>query len=155
MAHNHHAAGEAPHNHTIQIGLFVLFLIIWILDSFILRFTPYVYVMPFFFNIFLGIPIIIVGIYMTSRSHIVFETDEPTVVDTGLYDRVRHPMYLGTILLYVGSWTTTLSLLTLIPLLLVLIGYNYLASAEERILTEKFGDEYLDYKKRVSKWVPI
>ena len=156
MSHNHHhAAGEAPHNHTIQIGLLIGFMINWILDSFILRFTPYVYIMPFFFNIFLSIPIIIAGIYLMSRSHIVFEADEPTVVDTGLYSRVRHPMYLGTILLYVGFWTATLSLLTLIPLLAVLLGYNYLANAEERLLTEKFGDEYLEYKKRVSKWVPL
>jgi protein-S-isoprenylcysteine O-methyltransferase Ste14 len=156
MAHNHHhAAGEAPHNHTIQIGLLVFYVIIWILDSFILRFSAYVYIMPFFFNIFLGIPIIITGIYLMSRSHIVFETTEPTVVDTGAYARVRHPMYLGAILVYVGLWVTTLSLLNLIPLLVVFIGYNYLASAEERILTEKFGDKYLEYKKRVSKWIPI
>ncbi|MFX1342322.1 MAG: methyltransferase family protein [Promethearchaeota archaeon] len=155
MTHNHHTAGEAPHNHTIQYGLLVSFLIIWILDSFILRFTAYVYIMPFFFNIFLGIPIIIAGVYLASRAHIVFETPEPQVVDTGLYSRVRHPMYLGSILLYVGFWVTTLSLLTLIPLFAVIIGYNYLASAEERMLTEKFGDEYLEYKKRVSKWIPL
>ena len=98
---------------------------------------------------------IIAGIYLNSRSHIVFETPEPKVVDYGVYSRVRHPMYLAAILLYIGFWTTTLSLLTLIPLLAVLIGYNYLASAEEHILTEKFGDEYTDYKKRVSKWIPF
>ena len=111
--------------------------------------------MPFFFNITLSIPIIITGIYLTSRAHIVFETPEPQVVDTGLYSRVRHPMYLGSILGYVGFWVTTLSLLTLIPLFAILLGYNYLATAEEHILAEKFGDEYLEYKKRVSKWVPI
>jgi protein-S-isoprenylcysteine O-methyltransferase Ste14 len=154
MAHNHHTAGEAPHNHTIQIGLLIFFIIIWILDSFILRFTAYVYIMPFFFNIFLGIPIIIAGIYLNSRSHIVFETPEPKVVDYGVYSRVRHPMYLAAILLYVGFWVTTLSLLTLIPMLATFIGYNYLASAEERLLTDKFGDDYLEYKKKVRKWIP-
>lgn len=154
MTH-HHTAGEAPHNHTIQIGLLLFFLIIWILDSFILRFTAYVYIMPFFFNIFLGIPIIIAGIYLNSRSHIVFETPEPKIVDYGVYSRIRHPMYLAAILLYIGIWVTTLSLLTLIPLFTLLIGYNYLASAEERLLTEKFGDKYLEYKKRVSKWIPL
>lgn len=154
MTHNHHTAGEAPHNHTIQYGLLISFLIIWILDSFILRFTAYVYIMPFFFNIFIGIPIIIVGLYLASKAHIVFETPEPQIVATGLYSRVRHPMYLGSILGYVGFWVTTLSLLTLIPLFAVLIGYNYLASVEERILTERFGDEYLEYQKKVRKWIP-
>ncbi len=154
MTHKHHATGEAPHNHTIQYGLLISFLIIWILDSFILRFTAYVYIMPFFFNIFLGIPIIIAGLYLASRAHIVFETPEPQIVDTGLYSRVRHPMYLGSILVYVGFWVTTLSLLTLVPLFVVLLGYNYLASAEEHILTKKFGNEYLEYKKKVRKWIP-
>lgn len=154
MIHKHHTAGEAPHNHTIQYGLLISFLIIWILDSFILRFTAYVYIMPFFFNIFLGIPIIITGIYLASRAHIVFDTPEPQVVDTGLYSHVRHPMYLGSILLYVGFWAITLSLLTLFPLFAVLIGYNYLASVEERLLTDMFGDDYLEYKKKVRKWIP-
>ena len=154
MTHKHHTAGEAPHNHTIQYGLLISFLIIWILDSFIFRFTAYVYIMPLFFNIFLGIPIIIVGLYLASKAHIVFETPEPKIVETGLYSRVRHPMYLGSILGYMGFWVTTLSLLTLIPLFAVLIGYNYLASVEEQILTEKFGDEYLEYKKKVRKWIP-
>lgn len=154
MSHKHHTAGEAPHSHTIQYGLLVGFLIIWVLDSFIFRFTAYVYTMPFFFNIFIGIPIIVAGIYLTSRSHIVFETSEPQVVDSGLYSHIRHPMYLGSILLYVGFWATTLSLLTLFPLFAALIGYNYLASAEERLLTDKFGDDYLEYKKKVRKWIP-
>lgn len=154
MTHKHHTTGEAPHNHTIQYGLLISFLIIWILDSFILHFTAYVYLMPLFFNIFLGIPIIIAGLYLASRAHIVFETPEPQIVDTGLYCRVRHPMYLGSILVYVGFWVTTLSLLTLIPLFAVLIGYNFLASVEERILTDKFGDDYLEYKKKVRKWIP-
>jgi protein-S-isoprenylcysteine O-methyltransferase Ste14 len=63
-------------------------------------------------------------------------------------------MYLAAILLYVGFWVTTLSLLTLIPMLATFIGYNYLASAEEQILTEKFGNEYIEYKKKVRKWIP-
>ena len=109
---------------------------------------------PFFLNIIPGIAIIIGALYLMSRSHIVFTTPKPMVVDTGVYAHVRHPMYLGSILLYVGFWVCTLSLLSLIPLFAVIIGYNYLASDEERILIEAFGDDYLEYKKRVPKWIP-
>jgi protein-S-isoprenylcysteine O-methyltransferase Ste14 len=154
MSHSH-PAGEARYNHILQIGLFVFFIIVWILDSFVFRFTAYVYIMPFFFNIILAIPILIAAGYLMSRSHIVFEGSEPQVVDHGVYAYVRHPMYLGSILLYVAFWVITLSLFALIPLLAVIIGYNYLASYEERLLEDKFGDEYLTYKKRVRKWIPL
>jgi protein-S-isoprenylcysteine O-methyltransferase Ste14 len=168
MPHEHtHVAGEAHHSHTIMIGLFIFFIIVWILDSFIFRFTSLLWLIPLGISLpigldFLavliailpGIVIIIFGFYLMQNSHIVFETKEPQVVDHGLYARVRHPMYLGAVLLYVGFWVTTLSLLTLIPLLTVFIGYNYLASYEERLLEAKFGDDYLAYKKRVPKWIP-
>ncbi|MFX1510373.1 MAG: methyltransferase family protein [Promethearchaeota archaeon] len=155
MPHEHtHSAGEARRSHTIQLGLCLFFIIVWILDSFIFRFTAYVYYFPFFLNIPTAIPVFIVAAYLMSKSHIVFEGSEPHVVDHGVYAHLRHPMYLGSILLYAAFWITTLSLLTLIPLLAVIIAYNYLASREEELLETKFGDEYLTYKKRVRKWIP-
>ncbi len=152
--HYKHVGGEARRSHTLQIGLFVFFILVWALDSFIFRFTAYVYLIPFFLNVVLAIPIFIVSGYLMSKSHIVFEGSEPHVVDHGVYAHVRHPMYLGSILLYVAFWVTTLSFISLISLLVVIIGYNYLANAEEHILEEKFGDKYLTYKQRVHKWIP-
>jgi protein-S-isoprenylcysteine O-methyltransferase Ste14 len=155
MPHEHpHVAGEARHSHTIQISLFLFFIIIWILDSFIFRFTAYVYHVPLFLNVLAAIPVFITAAYLMSQSHIVFEGEEPHVVDHGVYAHVRHPMYLGSILLYAAFWVTTLSLLSLIPLLTVILGYNYLATQEEELLEAKFGDEYQDYKNRVRKWIP-
>ncbi|MFX1317849.1 MAG: methyltransferase family protein [Promethearchaeota archaeon] len=172
MPHEHtHLAGEARRSHIIQIGLSIFFILVWILDSFVFRLTSYLWLLPlyivmiigfsnltyilsFLLSIIPGLFIIIAGIYLMSRSHIVFEPTEPKVVDYGLYARIRHPMYLGSILLYLGFWITTLSLLTLIPLLTVIIGYNYLATGEEHLLEAKFGNDYLDYKKRVPKWIP-
>ncbi|MFW9986944.1 MAG: methyltransferase family protein [Candidatus Odinarchaeota archaeon] len=153
-ANHNHVAGEARRSHQIQIGLFIFFLIVWILDSFLLRITPLVYLVPLYLNVIPGIIIIIGALVLMQKSHIVFEGPEPHVVTTNVYSRVRHPMYLGSILLYFGFWITTLSMITLFPLLCVIIGYNYLANAEERLLKEKFGVEYLEYKKRVGKWIP-
>ena len=136
-------------------GMFVLYIIIWILDSFIFRLTALVYIIPFFVNIIFGIIIVILSLWLTSKSDIVFEGSEPRVVDTGPYAHIRHPMYLGMVLVHVGIWIITLSLISLIPLIVVFIGYNYLANDEEHRLEAKFGDEYLAYKKRVRKWIPL
>ena len=171
-----HVAGEARRSHAIQIGLFIFFIVVWITDSFFLPFLwifytsclwsmpvnlsffiglwPATYLLGYLILILPGVAIIVLGLFVMSRSHIVFEVKEPKVVDYGLYARVRHPMYLGSILLYVGFWVATASLLTLIPLLAVIVGYNYLASKEEELLIAKFGDQYLNYKKRVPKWLP-
>lgn len=173
---HHHAAGEARRSHAIQYSILIFFLLIWILDSFIFPFlgffnSAYLWAIPvyvaslmgiggfgfapaYLIPIVPGILIIVLALYLLSRSHIVFEVKAPKVVDYGLYARVRHPMYLGSILMYLGFWVTTLSLLSLIPLLAAIVGYNYLASKEEELLIAKFGDQYLNYKKRVPKWLP-
>ncbi len=155
MAHTHstHMAGEHSLSHQIQIGVFTFYIIVWILDSIIFRLSPLVYFVPFFLNIIPGAIIIIVALLLMQKSHMVFDEIEPKIVDTGVYAHVRHPMYLGSILLYVGLWTTSLSLLSLIPLLVVIIGYNFLASAEEKLLEARFGHEYQEYKNRVRRWL--
>ncbi|MDO8055868.1 MAG: isoprenylcysteine carboxylmethyltransferase family protein [Candidatus Hermodarchaeota archaeon] len=179
MSHEHkhlRSAGEARLSHAIQIGLFVFFIIVWILDSFIfplfgifnlaylwtiplyvasaIGMWGFGFVLAYLISIVPGILIIVLALYLMSRSHIVFKVQEPKVVDYGLYSRVRHPMYLGSILMYVGFWVTTLSLFSLIPLVAAILGYNYLASQEETFLIEKFGDHYIQYKNRVPKWLP-
>ncbi len=148
-------AGEHPLGHQLMIGLFLFYIIVWALDSFIFRLTALVYITPFFFNVLISIIVIILGLWLTFKADIVFEGTEPHVVDSGVYAHVRHPMYLGMVLVHVGIWIATLSLLTLFPLCAVFIGYNYLANDEERRMETKFGDEYLTYKKRVRKWIPV
>ncbi len=150
-----HMAGEHPRGHQLMIGLFLFYITIWILDSFLFRLTSFVYVTPYFLNVIFSVIIVILGFWLMAKSGIVFEGTKPRVVDTGPYARVRHPMYLGQVLLHVGLWISTLSLISLIPLIAVFLGYNYLANDEEHRLEAKFGDDYLTYKKRVRKWIPL
>ena len=70
------------------------------------------------------------------------------LVTTGLYTKLRHPQYLGLILIIVAfliMWPTLLTLL-LAPFL---IGrYILLAREEDRELEQRFGDEFRRYKER-------
>ena len=77
------------------------------------------------------------------------------LITHGIYRFVRHPIYLGNIILflgiavYVSSLYGFLTLLGLIPVFLVRIRM------EERLLTEEFGDKHRIYKKNTRKLFPF
>ena len=73
---------------------------------------------------------------------------------TGLYARVRHPQYIGFVLVMVGflfQWPTILTL-AMFPVLLWM--YVHLARQEEREARAQFGDAYVDYARRVPAFIP-
>jgi protein-S-isoprenylcysteine O-methyltransferase Ste14 len=75
------------------------------------------------------------------------------LMTTGVYGHVRHPLYLGTLLLYLPFTLWSFSLLSIVPWLIAIVAYNKMANYEEQFLTKRFGKEYLEYKKRVRKWI--
>lgn len=157
MSHQHdHSQDEHPLNHTFQILAVLFFLVLWIPDSFIFRFTTFLsQFVPWFVSVPTGIVIIIIGLYLANASQkIVFDPKQQGVIDTGVYGRVRHPMYLGVLLVFLGLLVTTLSLITLLLWFLAFFGFDRMASYEERILIQRFGDAYREYQRRVSKWLP-
>ena len=76
------------------------------------------------------------------------------LVTTGIYRYVRHPQYLGFLIITLGMnvWWLTIIMLALWPV--VVIVYYRLAKTEEKDAEEKFGEEYLEYKRRVPGWIP-
>ena len=76
------------------------------------------------------------------------------LVTTGIYAHVRHPQYLGFLLLTLGInflWTT-FSTLILWPILALL--YYRLAREEEKNMEEAFGEEYREYRNNVPMFIP-
>lgn len=85
----------------------------------------------------------------------VSETHRPVaVVETGVYAHVRHPQYLGGFLAHIGA-SVLLSArdsLLLSPVVLVLL--YLICRKEEAELVNEFGEEYIEYKKRVPMLIP-
>lgn len=72
----------------------------------------------------------------------------------GVYARMRHPQYVGFILVMLGflvQWPTILTL-AMFPVLVVM--YVRLAKAEERESIAEFGNAYKNYMKDVPGFVP-
>ena len=92
------------------------------------------------------------GVFFTGRVQI---REGHTLIRTGLYSRLRHPAYTGSLLAYLGLglafsnwWTLACSLLPY----LVAIGYR--VHVEEAVLQETFGPEYAQYARTTKRIVP-
>jgi protein-S-isoprenylcysteine O-methyltransferase Ste14 len=78
------------------------------------------------------------------------------LVTTGPYRLVRHPIYLGLVLLTLGqalafsSWRACL-----IVLLGVVPTFAWRARAEEALLRRTFGERYALYKRQTKMMIPI
>ena len=94
------------------------------------------------------------GVFFTGRVQI---RESHTLIRTGLYSRLRHPAYTGSLLAYFGLglafanwWTLAFSFLP------YLIAIGYRIHVEEAVLQETFGPDYAQYAgttKRIVPWV--
>ncbi len=76
------------------------------------------------------------------------------LVISGLYKVTRNPMYVGlqTILTGYAIWLGSLSPFFVLPLFYFIITEMQI-KPEEAILEKKFGQDYLNYKNSVRRWL--
>ena len=114
-------------------------------------------------NYIVGIPLAVFGLlarvypmmYLRKRATTTTLSDVARIIDTGPYGIVRHPQYVGGILMLIGwflLWGASYCL-HLVPLIALLILTQ--ASIEEKhILGKKLGGEYETYRERVGMFFP-
>jgi protein-S-isoprenylcysteine O-methyltransferase Ste14 len=74
---------------------------------------------------------------------------------TGMYSLVRHPLYLGNFIMWLGlSLFFRLWWITLLVSLIFWLYYERIMFAEEEYLREKFGDAYLAWANRTPAFIP-
>lgn len=78
------------------------------------------------------------------------------LVVAGPYRLIRHPGYLGTLLLWLGAALTTGNGLTAATMAVALgRAYRTRMAAEEAMLGEAFADDYQFYAARTRRLVPF
>ena len=92
------------------------------------------------------------GVFFTGRVQI---REGHTLIRTGLYSRLRHPAYAGSLLAYFGLglafsnwWTLACSVLP------YLVALRYRIHVEEAVLQETFGPSYEQYARTTKRIVP-
>ena len=151
--------GEHAFGDLGQIILLIIFLIIWVSDSFFLEYsTLSLETISNMVRLVIGFPILIIsGIFAKFGLGIIFGEVrlKPEIIEKGVFKIVRHPIYLGSILLYLGLTILTCSIVSAVLWIIIVIFYYYISKYEEKLLLEEFGTDYKNYMARVPMLIPM
>jgi len=152
------AVGTIVYFLEVLLHLFLTFIgLIYVLHDF-----PVYFKFPFIFYIQ------IIGLVLTSAGYLLFiwsvivrgrcavsweMPENQRLVTWGPYRYVRHPSYLGYFLMFFGLFFLWPNLFTLLPLLAI-PGYFSLTFEEERLLVQRFRDEYVKYQRKTGRFIP-
>ena len=135
------------------------FFSIQIINSYFIRFPIFVilFIIGLIFTIWSNIDLFKIGEGgPTDIFYIEISPRSKKLVISGPYRFTRNPMAFGINSIYFGISFFVNSLASLILCsIFLLVVILYLKQTEERRLLKDFGDEYRDYKKRVSMLIPF
>ncbi len=142
-----------------QLLLLIFFIIGILCDIFILKLNLRLnLVIKWYYRLLIAVPIFLFSIQIAKKSMAIIYYEirtPPVIVDKGPFRYSRHPMYLSALLLYFSFIVGCSSILGLGLYSIVVIFYSYLIQFEEKHLIRQYQEKYLEYKKKVSKWVDI
>jgi protein-S-isoprenylcysteine O-methyltransferase Ste14 len=120
------------------------------------RWTPSHAAASLLLGLGLGIYFCCLKEFVTRGRGIPAPVDHPTqLVVTGLYRRVRNPMYLGVLLVLLGEALFFQSgAVLLYALAWLVLVHAFVVLYEEPMLARKFGNSYGTYRRHVRRWVP-
>ncbi len=99
--------------------------------------------------------LILSGLYLLFAGwRLIYYAGEGELVKEGIYSRIRHPQYLGILLIASGFLIQWPSLTTLFMWPILILAYYKLAMREERELERQFGEEFLEYREKVPAFIP-
>jgi protein-S-isoprenylcysteine O-methyltransferase Ste14 len=123
---------------------------------------PSTRIIHFPFNL-LGAVICLLGIYISISTRNSFQkmnipmypSAKPNKLHTkGVFRYTRNPMYLGFAIGFTGLAILTSSFVNFIlPVIFIIIMDKGYVRFEEKVLEREFGEDYIEYKNRVRRWI--
>ncbi len=159
MPHEHKkgAGKEHPKTHLILISSVIMFITTCILDTFLLNFsTQLAFIIPLIVRIIPFAIMLLIALVFQRLSHqaVFNEEDVNSLKKSGIFAHVRNPVYLIMPLYFIAFVLLTMSLISIVPIIISFIMYTPMVKFEEKDLEKVFGQEYLEYKEKVPRWLP-
>ncbi|NMC55899.1 MAG: isoprenylcysteine carboxylmethyltransferase family protein [Eubacteriaceae bacterium] len=152
-------------SYKVLYGITIISLIVGIAAGWLLKFYNIggIYNDSIYFPI-IGIIVILLGLFIRLSAiaklkqyftvNVTIREDHKLITD-GLYKYIRHPAYAGGILSFIGCGICYGNIISLI---IIALPYFILIiiriKNEEAILTEKFGQDYINLQKKTKKLIP-
>lgn len=105
-----------------------------------------------------GLAISMAGVISFKRARTTSDPRNPAdasvLVTSGIYRITRNPMYVGVLLVLIG-WGIFLGNVLALICALIFVPYisRYQIQPEERLLQDKFGAAFIEYKAKVRRWI--
>jgi protein-S-isoprenylcysteine O-methyltransferase Ste14 len=147
----------------VLVYAMIIFVFIWSLVPFLL--PPYTQIilvnlsevrwLGFAICIAMILGITWVGIHLGRQVSGTLEIKEGhTLVTSGPYTYIRHPMYLVYFIFNIGLFLISLNLILLIIVLLGLVVVASRMRVEEEMMIKEFGDAYREYMEKTGRLFP-
>ena len=138
-------------------------LIVYCILSMILLYivVPQYNLMLFPYNL-IGLGISFSGFMLMGKARDLFKKYQTTLkieksnqlIREGMFSKTRNPMYVGMFILVFGFSIFSTNLISLVlPFVFLLLLRLIFVSKEERLMYDSFREEYVEYKKKVRRWI--
>jgi len=101
-----------------------------------------------------GLVIVVFGFVFLGRSVAVGLPEEYTELKTGgIYRFTRNPIYLGVFLICAGSCIFAIHTLNFLLCATTIAIHHWIVTREEQFLEKRFGQAWVEYRRRVSRYI--
>ena len=155
LSQSESSLSSAAHQLLIAIGLV---LVIAPVPGLVLRFLPASYLL-----VAIGLIVELLGVSIavwarrtlgTSWRREVAITDGHRLVREGPYERVRHPIYTGALLIYAGLAISVGQVHALLGVAVIALAYWRKIAMEEALLSKAYGADFAQYRRTSWSVVP-
>ena len=158
---------DDAHGYNGKVFTVISFLELFIVGIYAFKIEWYKYLLPFWyieneilFKIgwgFLILSLIVVWVAQSQMANSwrigIDEKNKTKLVTKGLFSISRNPIFLGIMIANIGLFLVIPNAFTLLIISLSTISINIQVRLEEAFLKQEFENQYLEYSKKVRRWI--
>lgn len=161
--------GDDAHGYNGKVFVFISILELAVVSVYAFAPNWYKYLLPFwYFEIdiikWTGWFLLILSLVVVwlAQSHMreswrigIDEINKSELITTGFFGISRNPIFLGIMIANAGLFMVLPNAFTLLIVCLSTISINTQIRLEEEFLLNEYGEKYINYKERVSRWISL